>query len=61
MTSQTPRPDFDYKAQVWTSAGLVEMCEHPARMRERGPCCNAARFAGQRIDDVRALLARVAP
>lgn len=42
---------FDYRLQVWTVDGIVQMCDHPARMREHGPCCNAARLAGRRVSD----------
>lgn len=40
-------PVYDYDLQVWTRDGIVRMCGHPERMRAHGPCCNAARFAGQ--------------
>jgi hypothetical protein len=41
---------FDYNLQVWVIGGIVQRCSHPDTMRLGGkPCCNAYRFAGQRI------------
>ena len=44
---------FDYKAQVWIVGGVVQPCGHPTSMRRGGvTCCNAYRYAGQRIAEV---------
>lgn len=59
MNSPTPR--FDYDIQVWTRGGIVQMCGHPVWMRKHGPCCNAARFAGQPLAKASAALAQVQP
>jgi hypothetical protein len=42
-------PVFNYDLQVWTRAGIVQMCGHPETMRQHGPCCNAARLAGRQV------------
>ena len=42
---------YDYGLQVWVVGGIVKPCPHPARMRsERGPCCNAAKYAGHKVN-----------
>jgi hypothetical protein len=44
---------FDYRIQAWVVDGVIQHCGHPASMRHGGvPCCDASRFAGQRIADV---------
>ena len=44
---------FDYEIQVWVVDGAIQQCGHPASMRQGGVlCCDAFRFAGQRIADV---------
>lgn len=45
---------FDYMAQAWVVNGIYQMCGHPASMRRRGPCCPAARLAGQSVKEARA-------
>lgn len=42
---------YDYDLQVWVIGGIVQRCGHPAPV-ECG--CNAAKYAGQRIAEVRA-------
>lgn len=53
---------FDYDAQVWVRAGIVENCGHPAHMSRQHAdgslsyCCNARRFHTFTIEDTRAAL-----
>ena len=45
---------FDYTLQVWTRAGVVLPCSHPASM---GPeCCNGRRYAGDSAREVARML-----
>jgi hypothetical protein len=44
---------FDYRIQVWVVDGVIPPCGHPASLRHGGVlCCNAHRYAGQRIAEV---------
>jgi DNA-binding transcriptional regulator YiaG len=43
---------FDYNLQIWIIRGVIQPCTHPARMRERGFCCNQNKYAGLIIGDV---------
>jgi hypothetical protein len=44
---------FDYSIQVWVVDGIIRRCGHPAAMRSAGlSCCNASRYADQRISEV---------
>ena len=42
---------YDYGVQVWVDFGRVRLCGHllPAGAIRTGPCCNARRYAGQKI------------
>ena len=43
---------YDYALQVWVLGGIVQRCGHPERMRQHGPCCDQARYAGQPVAGV---------
>lgn len=44
---------YDYNIQVWVSNGIVTKCGHPFDIDSvMGNCCNAGRYAGQRIADI---------
>jgi len=45
---------YDYELQVWVMGGVVARCGHPAQMRQTGPCCNADRYQGVRLEDAQA-------
>ena len=44
---------YDYDLQVWVIDGIVQDCGHPARMRHRGPCCDAHLYAGMDIQQAK--------
>ena len=48
---------FDYQLQVWVKAGYVLDCNHPKSMSSGDyTCCNARKYKGEKITDVRARL-----
>lgn len=48
---------FDYDLQVWVKAGVILDCGHPATMSRDGYyCCNAKKYNGEKVTEVRAQL-----
>jgi hypothetical protein len=47
--NSTVENGYDYSLQVWVENGVVQRCGHPTSMHN---CCNAAKYAGQRIDSI---------
>ena len=41
---------YDYSLQVWVKNGVVQECNHPARMGAR--CCNQRVLAGRRLAEL---------
>lgn len=42
---------FDYRLQVWVVEGVIQDCNHPKRMKEKG-CCKGHRLRGRNILEV---------
>ena len=45
---------YDYDLQVWVKDGIVQRCGHTdSQPGIGGYCCNAKRFAGRKLDEVK--------
>ena len=48
---------YDYELQVWVKKGIILDCGHPSGMsKESYSCCNARKYKGEKITDIRAQL-----
>lgn len=44
---------FDYDLQVWVENGVVLDCGHSEKHRSNGYCCDAHKYAGQTLANIK--------